>query len=341
MQVNSSAAAAAGAGAQANQTIDTLTQQMATLSVHPTDFRERLMSTYPCPSPEETRGWTASWITDPRPTFHALRNALSGSSLNALEIIALAVEYAQGSEEDNVFGARKWEAIGCRVDRPFLPAVPFEGIWQGECPGYPGRKVHQICLLIFMPEKVNGKPLSPVEMMHVAGKMPPHRPQLPPHCEHDSTAPLPLHQAQYDQSTIRNGRISREEFKVSQPHWALLPTLTLGDALEIKERERSIPQGWLKPRVIDLVVANFMERMWNERYLHDIYVRSSEQIDGFAMHVGGHYRAGLSASIETDDSCPGFCVVGIRKFPAYIAQSAQLEEVPAPAADAAEAKADA
>lgn len=322
--------AAAAAGAQVGRTIEVVTGQMDALSLESvqSDFQLRLNSQSAYPDAEATKSWTASWIADPRPAFNAISSSLASSL--SVRAIALAVEYLQGTEEDNVFGKRKWEDIGCRVASPPSLPIEFEGLWQGECPGFPGKKVHEICYLYFMPKEVNGKSLTPQEMGRVARQ-----------------APIAmLNRAHYTEQTNKTGIVAEEgdlsyfgygQLGIDNPYWALLPTVVTEESRgkATAEQEKLIPQGWERPGMLDVIVANFTWFIWNRLYMHGnepiTQVICKERLDQTGLSADKHHvfvgsfdHEGLHVYTQGIDDCTSQCTIGMRKFFGPIVQKAKL-----------------
>ena len=320
MQVGFPAAAAA----QVDHAIEAVTGQMDALRLKPikSDFQLRLGSRSAYPDADATKNWTASWIADPRPAFNAISSALA-SSLNVSAVIALAVEYLQGTEEDNVFGERKWEAIGCRIAAPPSLPLEFEGVWQGDCPGVSGKKVHEVCYLYFMPKEANGKPLNPYNMGEVAKLAPGSR------------------RAQYTTEAIKNELVTEDgglsSLCVERPYWALIPTVVTEELRRktTEEQEGLIPQGWEKPGVLDAVVANFTWYLWTGRYMHgrdpltqvcckERPLQMGISADDYTLFVGSFDQEGLHVYMRHILDSSYTCTIGMRKFFGPIVPKAKL-----------------
>lgn len=72
-------------------------------------------------------------------------------------ISKMVVEYL---EEYQCFGEREWLALCGSVDpAPLLPPN-FSDIWNGPCPIFPGKKVCETHMLVYIPATVDGKPFT-------------------------------------------------------------------------------------------------------------------------------------------------------------------------------------
>ena len=105
----------------------------------------------------------AEWTLDPRPICTAVYAAVgqaeqkpNGLLLPLVEEVVSYLKVNNGS----IFGAREWETLCGKVGpAPVLP-LNIENIWQSQCRAFPGKKVHETHMLVYIPTTVDEKPLT-------------------------------------------------------------------------------------------------------------------------------------------------------------------------------------
>src|SRR5258708_619998 len=114
--------------------------------------------------PVSTNPLIAEWTIDSQPVNTAVRTALGETSNKQAalipDLVRVIVEYLKSENDDFLFGERDWETLVGRVAP--APALPpnIEAILQGPCPFFPGKKVKETHLLVYMPTTVNEQPLT-------------------------------------------------------------------------------------------------------------------------------------------------------------------------------------
>lgn len=108
---------------------------------------------------------------EPRPLYSSINAAIGNvQKPNGLlpDLVKLVVSYLKVSEYGRVFSEDEWETLCGRVDP--APALPsnIEKIWLGPCPVVPGKKVYETHMLIYIPTKVDAKPVTLLNLGEVA-----------------------------------------------------------------------------------------------------------------------------------------------------------------------------
>ncbi len=236
------------------------------------------------------KGWIADWIANPEPLRRTITNAL-GKTILPNEVVSLCTDYLQidleSTENDNIFGARKWKEIGCTVEpAPKLP-LSFEAIWQGLCPGYTDKRVREICYLYYRPKVVNGQPMTPNEIEKVA-----------------QNAPEGKYKSQINY--FEEGALtSLANTSIDEPGWALLPLSIIEESKKksFKNQLKSGKEGWELPSMLDVIIAMFTRYIWSGQELYKgnpaAHLRCRKQLQFTHLIVGGMYSRGLRVDHST------------------------------------------
>ncbi len=270
------------------------------------DFHERLTYPSPYPNAEQTKDWIADWIADPRPCYRAVTTVVQGVLMP--DLVSICVEYAQGTENENVLAPRKWEVMECR-NVSIAPRLPlsFEGVWNSICPGYEGEKVREICYLQFRPKEVNGELLTPNVMDEIAQNVP---------------APLNRAKIAFLPVPLVKGQIGYDGLEESA--WELVPRRVIEASRGKSDgvQETQIPVGWARPQALSVIIANLTRYIFSGEQRVRMYgdipptgVRCVERVGGCRVIVGGMTPAkGLNPARLNVFAAAGdgvFAVVGL------------------------------
>lgn len=121
-----------------------------------------------------SKGTLSDWIVDRSPVTKAV-NATSLIS----PLVSLIVDYleVQKKEPYGIFGGQQW-IDHFSVTVPAAPPLPsnIEEILQSQCPIFPGKKTSETHTFVYIPETVNGLPLT---LKHLGSLVKKYFPQWP------------------------------------------------------------------------------------------------------------------------------------------------------------------
>lgn len=206
----------------------------------------------------------------------------------------------QAALPKTAFGAEKWRRYFGEVGiEPPLPSEIHQ-ILHSPCPFWPTKRVEETHLLTLIPASVNGRPFC-LDLLREL-------------IENPKTGYATTY-ASYGDSLKR--ALGQE--CVGQSYWALLTRDVLPDTHNIPLKyqsavftQRACSLPYKLPRVLEAATALLMEHVQSKNYLFEdnpaLYMRCSEQINGFPADVGdfgprglkltpygGFYDAGLAA----------------------------------------------
>ncbi len=118
------------------------------------------LSTSIAPSTEHM---CAEWTLDSKPICTAVYAAIGQTEQKPIGLLLPLVEVVVSYLKANngcIFGAREWETLFGKVGpAPVLP-LNIENIWQSQCLAFPGKKVHETHMLVYIPTTVDEKILT-------------------------------------------------------------------------------------------------------------------------------------------------------------------------------------
>jgi len=105
----------------------------------------------------------AEWTLDSKPICTAVYAAIGQTEQKPIGLLLPLVEVVVSYLKANngcIFGAREWETLFGKVGpAPVLP-LNIENIWQSQCRAFPGKKVHETHMLVYIPTTVDEKILT-------------------------------------------------------------------------------------------------------------------------------------------------------------------------------------
>jgi hypothetical protein len=209
------------------------------------------------------------------------------------------------------FGAADWRKhfgdVG--VEPPLPPDI--EQILNGPCPIWPGKTLRETHLLVLIPERVNGQPLT----LKLLGEL--------------VQKPLQGNATKYSHFNI--GEYKDPPAPAS--HWALVTRDVLPNSRNKPYAEQQkIPQGYAGyqvPTILDAATAMFMEYIRSGTRLYGdspwTYTRCQEKHNkDWQLLVGGFSAAGLVVNVKWPDDYERYGVGGLRKSPTLAAKILNL-----------------
>jgi len=201
------------------------------------------------------------------------------------DIAGIIADYLPKSAPLDMFGSEEWNSLFGRVAPASPPSPELIDLLQSPCPFFPGKRIDQSHLLVYIPNHVDGKPLTPNSMEEYA-KNPKTGQNL---SKYDFVGP---------QIMNRCGGLE------GAPCWVLITRNVIPGSRDKSYKtqqtmvESAAKGEWEVPSLRDVIVCVFAKHAKSGfRMLSDrpqlTYTRCREKIRGNQIVVGGLVSAGL------------------------------------------------
>lgn len=209
-------------------------------------------------------------------------------------------------KNDKIFGEEVWKSM--RVEVPPAPSLPWNisAIWNGPCPVYSGKKIRDTHMLVYIPETVNGKPLTLQRLIKIA------RPIFPQRVYQGFSLGKPC---DGDEGLGWDPRIEKYGIKpIDKGCWVLMTRDILPDSKmkTYEEQEKMVGAVAKKakatyqiPQTIEAVVGFVTHYFRTKEFLFEdrpfkakIATRCRDEIDGTTVAVGNLYPCGQRADMS-------------------------------------------
>lgn len=251
----------------------------------------------------------AEWCVDPQPLRKTLDEISKSEKEGILipDLVCIVIEYLK-SVNNNLFGEREWKRLVGRVNP--APAFPsnIEAILQEDCLIFPGKKIKETHLLIYMPTEVNGLPLTLKSLGEFAKKY------------------FPENNAGYKNLW---DPIAKElgDTPLAKSSWTLMTKDVLPESLnkcygiqrDLVARLTPITGAFYEiPKILEAAICilthnfNTQERLFNDSPC--TIIRCQENVQGYKTGVGAFSTMGLVVNHILGDCSPSCGIAPLRKF---------------------------
>lgn len=258
----------------------------------------------------------AEWALDRRPIYNAVLAVAAQVSTGLIPpLVSLVVDYLK--ERDHIFGEVEWKAHFGKVSP--APALPFdiESLWQGPCPVFPGKKLKETHMLVYIPTSFgeHEQVLSIKTLGELAKKYFPNN--VDGYCDG------------YRPST-RSLLDRLENLFIKKPFWALMTRDILPESrgksyfeqqAMVSDLARKTSVAYEVPKVLEIAVCilaqfvNFNTSLFNGNTTPSTFIRCQESLRNQPVIVGGFITvAGLSVALYENTGNNHIGIASLRKF---------------------------